>query len=675
MYSRRTSRRNFLQLFASVGIVSVLAAIGCSAPPQERPQSSLTWSPQESKIGAPSLADQAAATVLLLTNNLSSNPFGNYLSEILLAEGLNLFQTADIGVVDRALLSRFPVAILAEGPLDAGQVQLLQGYVSEGGHLVAMRPDAQLASLLGVERVAGAISEGYMLVDVGKPVGRGIAAETLQFHGEADNYRLAGAEAIAWLYENANTPAALPAVTLRRYGRGTAVMWAFDLARSVAYTRQGNPKQVKQDRDGLDDLAAVDMFVGWVDLQRIATPQADELQRLLANLLTASSEDEYPLPRLWYLPAGVDGMLVATGDSHANPAWMIEDLLKRVEQRGGHISIYYTTPALSSNPFRRVGSRARRFASDLPFVGPLVTNPNAAPRAAQVSEWRSRGHEFGIHPYVEEGVEEGYRWQIELFNDIGYGPISPTVRTHRVLWKGWVETARVQAALGLRMNLDYYHSSPALRDANGRWVYGYFTGSALPMKFVDEKGIILNIYQQPTQLVDEHLLTIWSWGPNLKSTEAVAVSQEVIGRSVDRGFGPIAAQFHADTYNPANKHYSDWTGWADGTLDYAVARGIPIWSAERWLAFVEARHDAEFGNVRWDGLEGRLTFQIRSGVPSDANLGVMLPISYRGAELFQVLVDGTPTESRKRTVGGVTYASVPVSAGLHQLAATYVPAR
>lgn len=70
----------------------------------------------------------------------------------------------------------------------------------------------------------------------------------------------------------------------------------------------------------------------------------------------------------------------------------------------------------------------------------------------------ARGHEFGIHPYVEEGLEAGWRRYYEVFTGMGYRPVPPTVRTHRVLWSGWVETARFQAVCGIRMNLDFYMS-------------------------------------------------------------------------------------------------------------------------------------------------------------------------------------------------------------------------
>jgi hypothetical protein len=631
-------------------------------------------------VPAPPAQAGQTAPVLLLTNHRSSNPFGPYLGEILRAEGLNLFSVADIESVDAQTVRQATLTLLAEGPLTPAQAELLQRYVQDGGNLIAMRPDALLAPLLGVERTGAAIAEGYFLVESAHPAGRGIAAQSLQYHGEADAYRLADAEPIAWLYRDAATPTRFPAVALHRAGRGQAVLWAFDPARSIAYTRQGNPERRRHAGDDRGAAyRAMDMFAGWVDLDRVAIPQADELQRLLANVIALLGATGQPLPRFWYLPAGASGLLVVTSDSHGNPAAWIERLLAEVERRGGRASVYYAPPVTSQEPLRRAARAARAWASTLPLVGPGLASPLAPPEPEQVAAWRAKGHGFGIHPFVENGIDAGYSRHRRDFGERGLEPVPPTVRTHRVLWDGWVEAARVQAGHGMRMNLDYYHCSPAFRTATGprvQWVHGHFTGSALPMKFVDEQGRILDIYQQVTQLVDEYLLKMWlDYGPQLDGEAAVRVSREVLGTSIDNGYGPVVAQFHADGFDPGTTYYQDALAWAAGTLAYAAERGIPIWSAEQWLAFVEARHDAALYDSRWDEAAGRLTFQLEARTPADADLAVMLPRQHGEKWLAEIRVDGRAGQLDERRVGGVTYGWVSVPAGAHHLAASYAPAR
>lgn len=676
MNTPKLNRRKFLKLAGAAGALAIptLAGYDLLRDAQgEFPPSISPYALVDVLEGGPS-HPTAASPILLLINEHTDNPFGLYLAEILRAEGLNCFQVARLSAVDSAILDRFDLVLLAEGPLDNTQVELLEGYVATGGRLVAMRPDARLAALFGLERVAGRTAEGYLQVESEHPVGQGIATETLQFHGTADHYRLAGAQAVAWLASDRNTLIDLPAVTLHRYGEGQAALWAFDLARSVAYTRQGNPAWANRERDGADFVRASDMFVDWVDLDRLAIPQADEQQRLLANLLAALSQEARPLPRLWYFPGAVEGMLIASGDCHGMPHSAIEDVLARVEQRGGHCSIYYTpTPGTD---WRRAIKRGALWATDLPLVGGVLANQIDAPTPSSVAGWRARGHEFGLHPWVDDtgvapGLEAGWCRYWKEFTGLGYGPVPPTVRTHRILWTGWVDTARLQASCGIRMNLDYYHWGPAFRNEAGEWVDGHFTGSGLPMKFVDEQGRILNIYQQLTQLADEHLLAALDGPAKLSAEAAVEVSQTLLRRSLVGDYCAIATNFHVDPFAIGGLPAAEAARWLEGTLDYTVAQGIPIWSAQEWLQFTEIRHDANMEQVQWHSAAQRLSFQLAALAIPDVELTVMVPLWHGEVRLAQVEVDGQPVEHRERQVGGVTYGWVSVGAGPHRIIATY----
>ncbi|MGH2941803.1 MAG: DUF4082 domain-containing protein, partial [Solirubrobacteraceae bacterium] len=225
--------------------------------------------------------------ILVITR--STNRFTQYYAEILRAEGLNEFAVRDISTVSAATLAGYDVAILGEMPLDATQAAMLSTWVSGGGNLIAMRPDADLATLLGLTGGASTLANSYLRVDTSRAPGAGIAGDTMQFHGTADRWSLNGATSVATLFSDASTATASPAVTLRSVGAngGQAAAFAFDLARSVVYSRQGNPAWAGQERDGITPIRSDDMFFGagqpdWVDLSKVAIPQADEQQRLLA---------------------------------------------------------------------------------------------------------------------------------------------------------------------------------------------------------------------------------------------------------------------------------------------------------------------------------------------------------------------------------------------------------
>jgi hypothetical protein len=164
--------------------------------------------------------------------------------------------------------------VLGEVALTTGQVATLSAWVNDGGNLIAMRPDKKLASLLGLTDQSTTLSEGYLKVAQNGP-GRGIVAETIQYHGVADRYELNGATSIATLYSNASTGTTSPAVTLRPVGNGYAVAFTYDLARSVVYTHQGNPEWAGRDSDGVAPVRTNDLFYpNYVDLNKVAIPQA-----------------------------------------------------------------------------------------------------------------------------------------------------------------------------------------------------------------------------------------------------------------------------------------------------------------------------------------------------------------------------------------------------------------
>lgn len=674
--SLKPSRRQFLKLAGATTALAVPALLGYDlmlTAEGELPPNLSPYVPTAQK-GDYSLDLLAASPILLIMNDQTDNPFGAYLSEILRAEGINCFQTVLLSTVDSNILERFDIVLLAEGQVNNNQADLLKNYVAKGGRLVAMRPAEQLASLFGLERAAGNSTEGYLQVNPDHVASQGISPETLQFHGTADHYYLAGAQAIAWLATDTQTKTDFPAVTIHHHEQGWAALWAFDLARSVAYTRQGNPALANVAAEEWNGIRACNMFKDWLDLDRITIPQADEQQRLLVNLVSLLSQEVRPLPRLWYFPGAAAGMFVATSDWHANPHYGAADLMKLVEQRQGHVTFYYTpTPG---SDWRRANKRAAFFLASIPGLGDSVDNLIDAPSPSMVADLRARGHKFALHPYVDEysiepGLEKGWHRYWREFTGYGYGPVPPTARTHRVIWTGWVESARVQASYGIRMNMDYYHWGPLFRSKAGDWLWGHFTGSGRPMRFVDEQGRMLNIYQQLTQLADDHWLNLhWGGVAKLSAEACVEISKLMLDNSL-ANFCVTAANLHVDPFTAGEQWRNEAARWVEGTLDYAVELGIPIWSTEAWLDFTEARHDVDFKEIEWNPTGKRLSFQMTSSATSGVELAVMIPLNHGKAKLAQVEVDGKLLKLGERTVGGVTYGWVSVPPKTHQIVATY----
>ena len=144
----------------------------------------------------------------------------------------------------------------------------------------------------------------------------------------------------------------LPAVI--RSGSGRTAAWAFDLARSVAYVRQGDPLDAGLDRDGLPDYRTSDIFYQRIDLQRVNIPHADVHMRLFVRVIDALLADSLPLPRLWYFPGTNKTIVLPTADSHISTPSPHTALLNSAQSYGARVTS--TCPATS--PSRRAPSTA-----------------------------------------------------------------------------------------------------------------------------------------------------------------------------------------------------------------------------------------------------------------------------------------------------------------------------
>jgi hypothetical protein len=583
------------------------------------------------------------AALLVTAASNTADPFGPYLGEILRAEGFPTFATADVSALTATLLSAYAIVLL--GPvavLSGAQASALTDYVQGGGRLIAMRPPTALAPLFGVTAVGSTTGDGYLAIS-GSGLGGGFTTTPLQRHAIADNYTLSGATTVATLYSSSTIATPYPAVTLITAGEGQAMLWAYDLAQSVVYTRQSNPGYVGE-HDGVSGYRTTDLYAGYVDLNDVPIPQADEQQRLLAKAILDMNPT--PLPHLWYFPQNAGAVLVLTGDAHANPTSYYTNELNSIQKYGGHITFYLAQAS--------------------------------QPTASDVAAWEQAGHGVGIHPYANPspptgtgcGTNDGNQIGAGITSDVSWFNLqfgtapSPTTRIHTLSWQCWTDAAALEASNGLQMDTNYYAWGPWLKKPDNTWAHGYINGSGLPMQMVDATGHIIPVYQQVTSLVDEQLITgIASTQENLSGAAAFSISQQLIDASVTGGnYAAIMTQFHVDYYA-----YGDVTTWAEETMAYAQSKGVPIWSADDWLRFTKARAGTVLGSPTWDGQSLSFTATVPSG--PDA-MPVMVPLS-AGGSLTGIAIDGATAGYQSRTVKGTANAVVLVSAGSHTITATY----
>jgi hypothetical protein len=240
-----------------------------------------------------------------------------------------------------------------------------------------------------------------------------------------------------------------------------------------------------------------------------------------------------------------------------------------------------------------------------------------------------------------------------------------------------METARVQAMHGMRMNLDYYHVGPSLQNGDGEWVYGHLTGSGRPMKFIDEQGRLIDLYQQLTQLTDEHLIPMdvpgWGGWPNLSPEQAVEISKYLLDRSVKHGdFCAIGGQFHVDPFQLGGDPAEKGGRFLEGTLDYANELDVPIISAQEWLGFTDLRHDTQVMDFAWDDNASVLSFSLIPPTSTDSTLTILIPSHYAGKLLTSVKVEDVTASLQDRLeVGNTTYTQVALDTYEQKVRAYY----
>ena len=569
------------------------------------------------------LPDASSASPILLVVS-DSHPFDAFYPEILRAEGLTSFTTTSIEKLTRDMLAAHRIAIVSGSIGDHDKIVDLRRWVESGGKLVALRPSGELAALAGLVPLRSTLGDGYLLIDTSVPPGQGLVGETIQFHGAADLAGTTpGTTSLAMLYSDAATPANGPAATLRAIGAagGEVAAFTFDLAKSIVLTRQGNPDWAGQERDGYDPARPDDLFFGgatadprpdYVDLNKVAIPQADEQMRLLSNIIGHMARDGAPVPKFWYFPNGAKAALVMVADDHGTRAGTetFFDMLRTLSPDGCDVSAWQC-PRATSWMYDDSGMTDR-----------------------QASVYYAQGFDIGSHistdcrNWNEAALDASFSHGLETFRLVFPSlPPQQGSRLHCVAWSDYVSQVKVERNWGIRFDMNYYYWPKS-------WVAGragFMTGSGLPMRFSDPRGGLIDVYQQATHLVDE------VFDDRLDAVEAL----------LDRALGPEgyfgAFGTHVDFHNDFDRQL----------IGLASKRRVPMVSAQQMLDWVDGRSMSTFDAKGWDGHV--FTFDIRADKRVDKTLQAMLPMTGAGGRLLEVRRGDALVAVETQTIKGIEY--------------------
>ena len=278
--------------------------------------------------------------------------------------------------------------------------------------------------------------------------GAGIPAETMQFHGARRPLDLDAATTVATLLPTGRRPPRNPAVTLRDVGgRGPGRRVHLRPGAVGRLHAPGQSGWAGQERDGKRPKRSDDLFFGagddqpdWVDLDKVTIPQADEQQRLLANLITQMSADRMPLPRFWYLPRGEKAAVVMTGDDHGT---------------GGTPELFDSYKAATPPAARsRTGSASAR-----PPTCTRTPSPTRKPPSTRRTVSRSRCTSTpGCADFTPALARRRLREQLTQFASSFPSLAAPrTNRTHCIVWSDWAARRGSSSAHGVRLDTNYYY--------------------------------------------------------------------------------------------------------------------------------------------------------------------------------------------------------------------------
>lgn len=567
----------------------------------------------------------ARATDILLVRDAARRHMnaGSYAAELLRLEGL-----PDARVLAPTGLCAGPPwrpgtrVLVADAPLTAREAGALCERVAEGHLLAAFLPGAALLGALGLEPTWSTRLGGRLRVRLD-----GWRDLSLRFHGP-----LLGARPPADAEVIADDDAGAPAIVRLALGRGQALLFLYDLPRSVALSRQGDPARLDGSANRVwPGWRAADLFVDHQDLDLARVPHADLQCHLLRHLLAAwpaSDDSAPPLPWLWYFPGDADTVLVLTSDDDWSTRDQFEELIACARAADATITFY------------------------------LVADTQVTP--ADRERWTAAGHTFSIHPAIEEPAARTWRSSVRRHRrsfEARFGaPPGPSIRLHAVPWVGYARAAEWDLAAGFRWDASFFTCPPCTRH--------YMTASGLPCPFITEMGRVVPAFQQPAQYSDE--TTLGAGGMpftlGLTAPRAAAIVTADVAANAQRHHSALCVNMHPVSF--ADYSRALW----EPVLADAAARGAPRMALEHWAAFWESRRAVRISPA--ERMPNGWTWRV-SAPPSAVKHRMMLAGRHAGAPLQELAWDGVSAVATRRVVHDVEHLSVPVPGGEHTLMAAY----
>jgi len=622
---------------------------------------------------ASSLASQPILVVLDLKD---TNVYSRYVTEILRAEGIFSFESIDLASTDldsQTLQGHSLVITCTRDMILRTHQKLIEQYVRLGGSLLSVDPPPEFDSLLGVRSLGRTMNDGYIQFDLTHPITQGVTHAPLQFFGQANLYAVTSSTVVAKLSADNREPPTFPAFGVATVGKGMSAFIAFDLGRSIVFTRQGKPLKRNRgegvDNDGDGVFKCSDLFYGTFDYSNRSIPQADEQQKVFAHIVMFLLQSRTIVPRVWYFPFLFPSVALLTGDHHGQN-WHneIQRVSEYLDRRGGHYTFFVYSDMIDTHLTHDLVRRGHTVAPHLYYP----RRSNVVMRARQyLASWFSRTYFFrprfaDLRDEVEFGCEAFSRLRV------GAGAVT---RLHYLIWPGWTETPQLLAQYGFQMDFSISGANPQRQDRamkgdeewNSPSGFGYINGSGHPMRFLTTDGKFIDLFGQSTVFEDDVAAReVMPSVPNdsLTTQRLIEASRTLIDESIEKYHSTLVWNLHPE-------HVSmRWptevpTTWPliTSIVDYLGEQNIPMLGANEWLQFVRARSDLQIEQVEYDSALKSGGFSVVGPLDIDGlTLLVPLPIGVCSPRSFTVTLSRGES-SREKLV-----ASIAIFNGIGYLA-------
>jgi hypothetical protein len=280
--------------------------------------------------------------------------------------------------------------------------------------------------------------------------------------------------------------------------------------------------------------------------------------------------------------------------------------------------------------------------------------PETAVSSSAAAAYNTDGFEIGLQintgcaNWTPASLRTRYTDQLNTF--AARFPGLPAPATHRVECSSWSDYAtqpQIEFEHGMRLDTSYEYWPSS-------WVVdrpGFFTGSGMPMRFVDTTGALIDVYQTATQMTDESGQTY------------TATIDGLLDNALGPGgyYGVFTAAIHAGDAS---------SDTANAIVTSAHTRGVPVIAARQLLEWLDGRNGSSFQSLSWNGSMLSFSVDVASG---GSGLQVMLPTSIVTAThtLTSITWNGNSVAFARQTIKGIEYAIFQVAAGSYQ--ASYAP--